>query len=90
MFSKIKRILGIRDKSSREIAKDRLRLALIYDRTDISPEILEDLRGEIVKVISRYLVIENKNINISIEREGTTVALVTSIPIVKVRRGAEE
>ncbi|MCD6420457.1 MAG: cell division topological specificity factor MinE [Synergistetes bacterium] len=82
-------MLGIGGKSSKEIAKDRLRVALVYDKTDISPKILEEIRAEIISVISKRLVIKEENIDITLEREGSTVALVTSIPIVKVKRGAE-
>ena len=89
MFKKLRTVLGIGGKSSKEIAKDRLRVALVYDRTDISPKILEEIRAEIISVISKRLVIKEENIDITLEREGSTVALVTSIPIVKVKRGAE-
>ncbi len=89
MFKKLRNMLGIGGKSSKEIAKDRLRVALVYDRTDISPKILEEIRSEIISVISKRLVIKEENIDITLEREGSTVALVTSIPIVKVKRGAE-
>ena len=40
-------------KSSRTIAKDRLRVLLISDRVDCSPEMMEMMKNDIIKVISK-------------------------------------
>ena len=38
-------------KASKEIAKERLKLVLIHDRANVSPQFLEMIKGEIMKVI---------------------------------------
>ena len=45
-----------RKKSSGDVAKDRLKLLLISDRANCSPEIMELIKNDIIKVISKYIV----------------------------------
>ena len=40
--------------SSKDIATDRLKLILIHDRADFSPDFLEMIKGDLLKVISNY------------------------------------
>ena len=47
-----------RRKPSREVAKDRLKILLISDRVNCSPEILEMIKKDIAEVISRYMKIQ--------------------------------
>lgn len=74
----------------KDIAKDRLRLILIHDRGDIAPEVLENIRREVMEVISKYIEIEAGDVDISINKsddvcgEGGS-ALVANIPIKNVR-----
>ncbi len=76
--------------SSKDTAKKRLKLVLIHDRTDISPEILEKLREDIIKVINNYMEIDTTNIEMDLDRENGSVALVANIPILKVKRIKQE
>ncbi len=78
-------LFGRRAKSS-EVAKKRLQLVIIHDRADISSDILEDLRKELIQVINKYLIIDEKNIDIELTKDNQSVALVASIPIKSVRR----
>ncbi len=76
--------------SSKDTAKKRLKLVLIHDRTDISPEILEKLREDIIQVINKYMEIDTSNIEMDLDRENGSVALVANIPILKVKRIKQE
>lgn len=71
--------------SSKAVAKDRLRLILIHDRCSISPEILEEIRKDIMEVISKYIEIDEQEIDVKMttaeEIEGDAPALIASIPI---------
>jgi cell division topological specificity factor len=75
--------------SSKDVAKDRLKLILIHDRSAISPEILDLIRGEILEVISRYVEIDNSEVEIALtrtdEEDGNFPALVANIPIKNAR-----
>jgi len=77
--------------ASKDICKDRLKLVLIHDRANVSPELLEMMRSEIIKVISNYIEIDEQELDIQItktqsETEGRVVpALVANIPIKKMK-----
>jgi len=73
-------------KSSRETAKKRLQLVLVHDRADISPALLEQLRGELIDVISKYMEIDSNNIEMELDREDGSVALVANIPVLSIKR----
>jgi len=80
------RKLFTREPSSKERAKERLKLVLIHDRTSISPEIMNEIKGEIIDVISKHLEIDMNGIDISLEGEENSIALIASIPIKGVKR----
>ncbi len=74
------RLLG-REPSSREVARERLQLVLIYDRAGLSPAILDTLREEIVAVLSRHIEIDRDGIDLSVTQEGRQTKLVANIPL---------
>jgi cell division topological specificity factor len=71
--------------SPKEVAKDRLQLILIHDRSDFSPELLDVIKGEILKVLEKYAEFDSEDINVTFtqteEGQGSSPALVASIPI---------
>ncbi|GFZ31160.1 cell division topological specificity factor [Clostridium zeae] len=73
----------------KDVAKDRLKLILIHDRGDLAPEVLENIKQEILEVISKYVEIDSDDIDITItktgEMDGDSPALVANIPIKNVR-----
>jgi len=76
----VDRIMG-RSPTSANQAKERLKLVLINDRTDLSPQALESLKNEIMQVISRYIEIDPATVSISMTQEGREQRLVADIPI---------
>lgn len=74
------RVLGKNGKSADE-AKERLKLVLIHDRTDLTPGQLEDLKNELLDVISRYVAIDPNAVRISMNQEGREQRLVADIPL---------
>jgi cell division topological specificity factor len=74
--------------STASVAKDRLRLVLSHDRTDISPQLLENLRSEMIAVLTKYMDIDESHIELDLNRDEREVALVANIPVVRVRRGS--
>lgn len=77
-----------RRKSSRQVAKDRLKILLISDRINCSPEMMELIKTDIAKVISKYMKIDSENMEIQINTKGNKVgkagkpSLCAVIPIV--------
>ncbi|MFA5523910.1 MAG: cell division topological specificity factor MinE [Tissierellales bacterium] len=76
---------------SKNVAKERLKLVLIHDRANISPHFLEILKGDIIRVISDYVVIDEEGLDIKLTRtrresDNTPIpALVANIPILKMK-----
>ena len=67
---------------SKDIAKDRLKLVLVNDRTQANPQILEMLKNDIIEVISKYMDIENADISLvptQIENGEQTPMIVANI-----------
>ena len=58
----------LKRKSSREIAKDRLKILLISDRVNCSPEMMEMIKNDIIQVISKYMEIDTEGLDIQITR----------------------
>lgn len=88
MLDFLARLLGRESPGSKNVAKERLRLVLIHDRADISPQLLQLLKNEMVEVISKYMEIDDKGLEVSLEHVDKQVALVANIPIRKMKRAA--
>ena len=75
---------GRRDTKS--IARERLKLILVQDRALLSPSLLQEMRKEIINVISKYLEIQQSDISIQIQRESRKTILEAIIPVKGVKR----
>ena len=72
------------EKKSKNVAKDRLKLVLINDRAMLSSGMLEQMKDDIIAVISKYLEIDKESLNIDIaENPDNTrrTTLVANIPL---------
>lgn len=78
--------LAGRKTSSADFAKERLKLVLINDRTDISPLELDVLKNELLEVISRHVEIDPETVRISMTQDGREQRLVADIPIKVAKR----
>ena len=81
----------LRPKPSRQIAKDRLKILLISDRVNCSPEMMELIKNDIAHVISKYMKIDASSMDIHIMKTGTsgrttkTPVLYANIPILDLK-----
>jgi len=82
------RIFGKGEKSAKMIAKDRLRLVLMHDRADIPGPTMEAMRREILLVVSKYVDIDERLLEVSLERANDTVALIANIPIRRINQNS--
>jgi cell division topological specificity factor len=73
------------DASARNDAKNRLKLVLLHDRTTLSPTLLESMRDELLQVISKYVEIDQTALDLCLEQETNTIALVANIQVVRAR-----
>ncbi|MGI6622742.1 MAG: cell division topological specificity factor MinE [Clostridiaceae bacterium] len=73
--------------SSKDVAKERLKLVLIHDRSNVSPQFLEMVKSEIIRVIQNYMEIDEETLDIQLTKtnsddgERIVPALVANIPI---------
>lgn len=81
-----------RRKSSCQVAKDRLKILLISDRVNCSPEMMELIKADITKVISKYMKIDAEKMDIQINAKGNghgrgkTPILYANIPILDLHK----
>jgi len=72
--------------NSKDIARERLRLVLVHDRSSVSPELLNNLKEDLIKVIRQYLEIDEDALSVNLENDDESVALVANIPVKGFRR----
>jgi cell division topological specificity factor len=79
------RLLG-RDTASAHQAKERLKLVLVHDRTDISPGVLDLLKDDLIAVISKHIEIDPSAVHIEMTQDGREQRLIADIPLRPVRK----
>lgn len=88
MLDFISRIFNRDGGASKNIAKERLRLVLVHDRANVSPQLLQALKEDLIKVISNYMVIDEEALEVNLENSENQVALIANIPIKSMKRQA--
>ena len=71
--------------ASKSVATNRLKLVLMQDRTNLTPKVLEQMRGELVDLLSKYLEMDKELLELNFEQEGDQVALMLSIPVIRAK-----
>lgn len=78
------------EKESREVARDRLKLVLVHDRNNCSPEFLEMVKEDIMKVLLSYMDVDEEHLDIKITKtmddQTGKPALIANIPIKNMKR----
>lgn len=72
------------EKKSKNVAKDRLKLVLIHDRAMLSSGMLDQMKDDIIAVISKYVEIDRDALNIDIAENpenSRRTTLVANIPL---------
>ncbi|MBS1249347.1 MAG: Cell division topological specificity factor [Chloroflexi bacterium] len=70
-----------RKPSSATQAKERLQLVLINDRTALTPKALDNLKDDLLEVLSRYIEIDAEAVQIDLTRKGREQRLIANVPI---------
>jgi cell division topological specificity factor len=85
LFQRLSDALGPKAVSSKDEAKQRLKLLLIHDQVDIPQAQLEKMKSEILDVIAKYCeVAKDDSVEFKLNRSDGHVSLVSSIPVRRV------
>ena len=76
-----------RQPASASTARERLQLVLAHDRTDLSSDLLDKMREEILEVVAKYVEIDMDEGAVSLETEDRMTALVANLPIKRTLTG---
>lgn len=86
MASFFERIFGRKTQGSSSKAKDRLQFVLVHDRINLSPERMQEMKEEILAVISKYVTVDRSSVDIALEqRDNRHGRLVAEIPVMQSR-----
>ena len=90
IYNRILSLFGQNAKDeSKNTAVNRLRLVLMQDRTNLTPEIMNRMRTELIAVLSRYVELDKEALDLNIGQEGEQMALMLSIPVIRAKDEAE-
>ena len=65
--------------------KQRLKFILAHDRAAIEPQVFENMRHEIMRVVSKYVELDEGSLDIRLESDKRMTALIANLPIRMVR-----
>ncbi|MDD2586560.1 MAG: cell division topological specificity factor MinE [Syntrophomonadaceae bacterium] len=88
MLDILSRFFSKDSTSSKDIARERLRFVLVHDRASVSPEFINSLKEDLIKVIKEYMDIDEEGLIVELENEENSIALVANIPVTGFRRAA--
>lgn len=72
-------------ENAKDVACNRLRVVLMQDRTNLTPELLQRMRGELVELLSRYVEMDKDALELNFDQEGDQMALMLSIPVIRAK-----
>ena len=74
-------ITGRKKPTPGELAKERLKVALVQDRMKVNPELLELIKSDLPTAISRRLDVDEQHVEIRLAREDHWDKLKAEVPI---------
>lgn len=86
MLGILRRIWG--EGCSGQVARKRMQFVLMHDRIDITPDMMEALKNDMIKVLSRYMEIECGSVKVDLEQGKDFMALISNVQVKRVYRHA--
>ncbi|MBQ7097237.1 MAG: cell division topological specificity factor MinE [Clostridia bacterium] len=87
----LSKIFG-RKPRSKDAAKDRLKLVLVHDRANVSPEFLQKIKDEIMQVLAKYMDVSDEGLDINVttaqgeDGKSRVPAITANIPIKSIKQ----
>ena len=63
-------------ENAKDVACNRLRVVLMQDRTNLTPELLQRMRKELVELLSRYVEMDKDALELNFDQEGDLMAFM--------------
>ena len=73
------------EENAKDVACNRLRVVLMQDRTNLTPELLQRMRRELVELLSKYVEMDKDDLELNFDQEGDQMALMLSIPVIRAK-----
>ena len=92
LYKKVAGFFQAQDKENFEtknVAVNRMKLVLMQDRTNLTPFLLEKMRGEMIDVLAKYVEMDKEALELSFEQDGEQMALMLSIPVIRAKEEEE-
>jgi cell division topological specificity factor len=74
-------ITGRKKPTPGEMARERLKVVLAHDRLKVNPELLEQIKTDLLAVISRRLEVDEQHVQVIVAREDRWDKLHADVPI---------
>lgn len=73
-------------EASGSVAKQRLQMVLVQDRSDVTPGVMELIKDEIIEVLARHLSINPDEVVVNLTQTARESRLVAEVPILNDRK----
>ena len=73
------------EENSKDVARNRLKVVLMQDRTNINPQLMERMRKELVDLLCKYVEMDKEALELNLEQDSEQMALMLSIPVLRAR-----
>lgn len=75
-------------KKSGSTARERLQFVLVHDRINLPPERMEEMKREILEVISKYVSVDDEHADIGLHQRERASLLIAEVPFLKTLESA--
>ena len=74
-----------KEENAKDVACNRLRVVLMQDRTNLTPELLQRMRSELIELLSKYVEMDKDALELNLDQEDGQMALMLSIPVIRAK-----
>lgn len=65
---------------SADIAAERLKIILAHERRGVSAPLIEQMKEEIIQVVSKFIDVDNRNIEVRLTQDSDIEVLEVTVP----------
>ena len=78
-----------KEENAKDVACNRLRVVLMQDRTNLTPELLQRMRQELIELLSKYVEMDKEALDFNFKPHCNQIALMLSIPVLRAKEESE-